>query len=230
MTVYSVANAAAIELVSSRIPALFTSDGTLELELSELVNDVAIDIAKSHDWRELTRIAEFAGNGSQTVFPRPADFDRMLASATVDDKNMWFWGYFNFATVNEWMLWKNAKWGAVSPGGWILMADGFTFQPAPTDTATFPYISKLIVRSDGGELKSEFTSDDDTFLLDERLLRLGVVWRWKAMKGLDYSEELQSYELALSQAQARDSGAQQIRSFPRRWSNSFSYAYTGTVI
>lgn len=230
MTILSAANSASIVLVSQELPALFSNSDTFALEMRELANEVAAEIAQKQDWRELTSYAEFAGDGQQTVFPRPADFDRMLVSASVDDKLNWFWGYFPFQTVNDWMQWKNAHWGLFSPGGWILLRDGFTFQPAPSSIATFPYISNLIVRAEDGTLKKEFTRDDDTFLLSERLLKLGLIWRWKAQKGMEYAEDLANYEIELAQHQARDAGSQSIKSIPRLGRSRYSIPFMGTAI
>lgn len=76
-----------------------------------------------------------------------------------------------------------------------------------------------------GTLTGAFTADDNEFLLDDRLLTLGLIWRWKAQKGLDYSEDLQTYEIALAQAQVRDRGNFALRA-PRplrgmnRWSTT----------
>src|SRR3546814_1451607 len=75
-----------------------------------------------------------------------------------------------------------------SPGGWIIYADKIRFSPpsASGAAATFPYISKRWARDAGTDgYKAAFTSDSDTFLLPERLLTLGLVWRWRVNKKLD---------------------------------------------
>ena len=40
----------------------------------------------------------------------------------------------------------------------------------------------------------------------ERLITLGVVWRWKRAKGLDYAEEFRTYQYQRLQAANRNSG------------------------
>lgn len=51
---------------------------------------------------------------------------------------------------------------------------------------------------------NSFAADTDYPLLDSRLITLGLVWRWKASKGLQYSENFQTYEAAVADAMARD--------------------------
>lgn len=89
-----------------------------------------------------------------------------------------------------------------------------------------PYISKEWARDSSGNPKGEFTADDDEFILDNRLLRLGLIWRWRQQKRLEYGEDMQTYEIALSQAQARDKGARVIRSpRPMRWNAQTAYPW-----
>ena len=87
-----------------------------------------------------------------------------------------------------------------------------SFVPPPSGSATYPYISNLYAKDADGVPKDHFSSDTDTFVLDDHLITLGCIWRWRQQKGMDYSEDLQSYENDLSQSQARDKGARVIRS------------------
>ena len=48
------------------------------------------------------------------------------------------------------------------------------------------------------------TADTDISKLDERLLTLGGIWRWKAAQKLDYAADQEKYELAVNDAIARD--------------------------
>ena len=47
--------------------------------------------------------------------------------------------------------------------------------------------------------KAIFTADDDTFRLDERVLKLALIYRWKQGHQQDYAEEMSDYENALSE-------------------------------
>lgn len=211
MTVFSAIKTAVLRAEGTVITEAYSSTDQIGIEMADLANEVAADIAESYDWRDLTKIATFVGDGVQTAFPKPADYDRMVNGSTVDDQANWFWGYCPFASVNDWMRFTNGGYGLVEPGGWIILDGQFHFYPAPTGTATFPYISSEWARSEDGDPLSRFEADYNTFVLSERLLTLGLLWRWKAQKGLDYSEDMANYELALAQAQMRDKGSRVIR-------------------
>lgn len=68
--------------------------------------------------------------------------------------------------------------------------------------------------------KSAFTEDDDVFVLSERLLTLSLIWRWRAQKRMEYSEDLTNYETALATATANDKGARILVTGTRRGSAS----------
>lgn len=178
------------------------------IEMRDLVQDVAVDIAKSAEWRALTKIATLTGAAS---YPVPVDYDRMLAGQGVQDKGNWFWGYYPFASVAEYMMAVNAQVALPNPGGWIILGGAFKFFPAPSGVATFPYISKYIVTGSDLVAKETFSQDNDTFALPERLLTLGLIWRYRSQKGLDYSEDLATYGNALAQEQNNDKGARVMR-------------------
>lgn len=54
--------------------------------------------------------------------------------------------------------------------------------------------------------QSDWAADTDTFLLDEDLLELGIIWRVLARLGLAYAEEREEYEREVDKAMARDGG------------------------
>lgn len=204
MTLKTAVDSAAIRAVGNAPAAVFASSETIAIEMADLSNEVAKDIAESAEWRALTRISQMSGAMN---FPVPVDYDRMLVGQGIQDKTTWFWGYYPFSSVSEYMLAVNGNLPLISPGGWILLENEFKFYPLPVGEATFPYISNHIVRGSDGALKKDFTADDDTFVLSERLLTLGILWRWRAQKGMDYSEDLANYETEFARLSNKDKGA-----------------------
>ncbi|MDI9407815.1 MAG: hypothetical protein QM523_01050 [Candidatus Pacebacteria bacterium] len=224
MTVFAAIKAAVLRTIGAQISQAFASSEQIAVEMTDLANEVATDILESHDWRALAKVAEITGTGA-LEYPLPADYDRMILSAEIDDRATWFWGYEPFESVNDWMRFKSGAYGVLSPGGWIILDGQIQFFPAPSGVAQYPYISSHYARSEAGVTKASFTADNDTFRLPERLLTLGLIWRWMDQKGLQYSEALATYEKALEQQQSRDKGARVIRT-PRRHFN-VNRAYAG---
>lgn len=218
MTVLSACQSAFVRLVGRKPTTIFSSPDQMEIEMGDLSTEVAIDIMKSADWRALTKIHTLAGDGTATAFPLPADYDRMVLGQDVEDGNNWLWGYTAVYDLSEWIRITTSGFTAITPGWWIILDGQMQFSPAPASDAeaVFPYISNLIGRTAASAPIAAFTQDSDSFVLEDRLLTLGLIWRWKAQKGLEYAEDMATYEAALSQAQARDKGSSVIR---KGWGN-----------
>lgn len=225
MTVLSAAQGAISYLVGRRSTALFSSDDPMDIEMADLVNEAATDIAKSSDWQKLTILHTVNGDGVTQAFPLPADYDRMTLGTEVHSSTWFERRYVPAETLDRWLDLKILAPG-IPPGYWIILGGQFNVLPTigPGDNATFFYQSNAISQPQTGPAKASFDTDSDTFVLSERLLKLALIWRWKALKKMDYQEDMRNYEIALSQEQARDKGARKLRNGWRPFGN-FSVAY-----
>jgi hypothetical protein len=78
-----------------------------------------------------------------------------------------------------------------------------------SEIAKFYYVSNEII-TNGTANKTEFSADADVFKLSERLLTLGIIWRWRAQKRLEFAEDLANYQTALNEEIGRDKGSRII--------------------
>jgi hypothetical protein len=82
--------------------------------------------------------------------------------------------------------------------------------PTPTagHTWAFEFVSKFWIAATGGTAPTKrfFTADTDESWLPDEIVTLGLEWRWKAAKGLDYAENFRSYEAMVKDALGRDGG------------------------
>jgi hypothetical protein len=107
--------------------------------------------------------------------------------------------------------WQQQKAFAIN-GPWSsyrLKAGHLWMYPVPTagQSCYFEYISKnWCQKSDGSVNYSEWNADTDIPLLDDQLIVLGTIWRWKALKGFEYSEDFNTYERRVTDAMSRDGG------------------------
>lgn len=212
MTVLVAMQSAAVRLVGYKPGTFFDSAQQFELEMCDLVNEVADDIAKYHDWQALIRLHTIVGDGATSEFALPADYDRFPIKGAVQDYNSWSWGYHHYTDLDA-FLYDEARDFNALPGGWIIYGDMMRFSPPPgaTTQARFPYITKEIVRSFSTAPQEDFTADNDSFLLPERLLTLGLVWRWRENKGLDATGDQEAFIKALDEYAAKDGGPVVIR-------------------
>lgn len=89
-----------------------------------------------------------------------------------------------------------------------IIADAINFYPNPSagQSCFFEYISSNWVSTSAAGVSSVWTNDADTPKIDDQLVILGTIWRWKQIKGLDYAEDFAKYERRLADAMGRDAG------------------------
>jgi hypothetical protein len=110
--------------------------------------------------------------------------------------------------TDEWLNRRAQNW--FDPAGeWTMLGGQMLIQPvlAVGITAYFPYLEKNCVALNSGGNGDRFLDDADSFRLDERLLKLGMVWQWKANKGTSYAEDMGTYSDALAVAMGHDQPA-----------------------
>jgi len=75
-------------------------------------------------------------------------------------------------------------------GEWTRVGDQTLLSPVMGVgvTAYFAYLHKNCVTLGAGGVGDKFVADNDTYGLDERVLKLGMIWQWKANKGAAYAE------------------------------------------
>ena len=86
--------------------------------------------------------------------------------------------------------------------------DNLNFYPLPVagQTCSFEYMSKNWIQTSIGGTSAFWTNDADMPLIDDQLMILGTIWRWKQAKGLDYSEDFAKYEKRILDAMGRNAG------------------------
>ncbi len=95
----------------------------------------------------------------------------------------------------------------------------YVFSPDATQSQQFEYISKNPVgtlvpaTSFAGQAgvyegHETFTADTDIWLLDDALIELEIIWRYKLAKGLDSGQDKENSRLYQNELRGRDAGAQ----------------------
>jgi hypothetical protein len=179
-------------------------------EMLALANEMAQRIAyDNRDWTKLRVTQTYMGDGLQTAFPLPANFKRLMLTSNVwrststqqpmrfiTDTDAWMQRRARNATDSAWGEWT------------ILGGDMHIFPVMPAGTgAYFAYLDKNCIDLASGGRGDFFQSDLDGFTLDERVLKLGMIWQWKSQKGTPYAEDMGTYGDALSVAMGHDSPA-----------------------
>ena len=77
-------------------------------------------------------------------------------------------------------------------------------------TIAYEYVSSYWTETVLSVAQGKFAVDDDTSVLDEELLTLGLIWRFKKAKALDWQPDFLDYKNEVSQAKARDGGSRTL--------------------
>lgn len=166
------------------------------------------ELSRFHDWRKLKTAGTISGDGSTTLWSLPSGFDRLSTGSP-------FWSDEGAANALDGPI-SDADLVALKAMDtdppepvWRLTGDYIEIWPAleSGETVTYEYRTEnWILDNDGTTKKSRWTADTDTALIPERLLTLGIVWRWKQAKGFEYSEAFRSYQIERNRQAAVDGG------------------------
>lgn len=234
MTILSACQDAAVKLNQPKPTSVFSTTDTFAAELLLQAKETAASLLKEeHDWRDLTKLATLTGDATTVAFPlstNVTDYERMVKGGKLHSLRFRNATFRAARDLDEW-LYLNDSLLVGSPGNWIILGGSVQiFPPMPvSDTARFYYISNKVALSAAGVPKVAFTADDDTFALDERLLYLGIVWRWRADKRMEYSEDMKNYDIATASAMGKDKGNQIITVGRQRISRGVETAYPGLL-
>lgn len=200
------------KVVGLEVPTtVLASTARDHVELAALANEMADRIAQSHDWQTLKSLATITGDGVTESHSLPADYARMLKKAQVWSSSLET-PLTPIPDTDEWLGLDVQSFDFVV-NAWTLYGDQIHIKPAlaSTVTAKYFYIINTIVTANDSSAKTTFTADDDMFRLSERLLTLGMIWQWRAYKGLPYQEDMQTFEALKEALVGQDKGSRMMR-------------------
>ena len=189
-------------------------------EMLALANEMAQRIAyNTRDWTRLRVVATHVGDGvvsptepfvmvGKTAFDLPVNYKRMLLTSSVWKTNSTQYPMVFVPDTDQWLN-RRARNQVDGFGEWTILGGQIHIYPIlPTGhTAYYSYLDKNCIALAGGGTSDRFLNDTDEFVLDERLLKLGMIWQWKANKGSPYAEDMGTYGDALMLAMGTDAPA-----------------------
>lgn len=212
--------------------AVFSQTDREWVEMQALANEMAQRIAfDTRDWTALKVLATLTGDGVAEGFNLPSDYKRMLKKAQLWPSASPYAPLVHYPDSDVWLGMEVQSFQSTI-GSWTMVGNQILIKPVVTSAATvkFYYLTKNIVADNDGGPKAEFDKDDDVFRLDERLLKLGMIWQWKANKGQSYAEDMANYEDALAMASGADKGSNIIAVGTPRFPMGVNMAFPGVIV
>lgn len=196
----------------SPISIIGSTDKTA-VQLKSLANREGNFLSVQRDWSELVSEHTFTLVTADQTYALPADYRWIIPSTTYDrDDNRIV---LNPITSQDWQFLK--AWTSISGltrrarirAGQLEFEQ--TISAADNDkTIAFEYLSSYWAETSGGTAKSGFTIDTDVSRIDEEIHTLGVIWRFRRAKGLDFVDERNEYESFLSKLKSSDGGSRKL--------------------
>ena len=163
-------------------------------EFLEYANQAAKFIADLWEWRKLVKEWHLTrdnknnyqyddlNHGEKCRFTLPEDYDSLITRFIYDlDSNEMLENQSDDGSLRD----RAAKLNTSAPS-WRIVGDEIVFSnPVEIERdLVLTYKSKYFAKGADGKTKDLFTADDDTFLLDEEALILGMMWQ----KSLGYED------------------------------------------
>ncbi len=187
--------------------AVFSSTDPQIIQLRNLMNEEGQELRDWAAWTKITLEKTFTTTAAAIQASAvPTDFG-WFVNDTLWNRTLSV-RYAGPASPAEWQGYQAAIAPIALPNGIFRFRGGdLLIYPSPTagQTAAYEYVSSYWVTG-----KAAMTADADTAILDEKLVALGVRWRFLKSKGLDYAEDFRTYELQKNFALSRDGGRKRV--------------------
>lgn len=202
----------AADLIGLPRPSSIGSSDTTTRQLLALAQEEGEELARRHDWRGLILPLSLNGDGTKIAFTLPDDFQRLVSGTALWRENTLILPLVGPASNADWIAITNTIRVSVQKA-YRLAGNAIEVYPAmgAGEVAKTEYLSSyFIVSADGATRRATFQQDTDKVVFPERLVKLGLRWRWRAQKGLDYAQAQDTYEQELSREAFADRGARPI--------------------
>lgn len=178
-------------------------------QLLVFANQEGNELMKSVPWQELTKeytfttVAEYAQPSSM-----PSDIDRFVNDSIFNRTRMRkLWGPI---TAQEWQ--QRIAYPANSTVQWWFRIRGnqIMVHPLPPagESVYYEYISNQWCQNAAGTTqRTAWGADDDTGIISEELMTLGIVWRFLKHKGLEWQTPYQQYTDQVAKRAVQQEGA-----------------------
>lgn len=175
--------------------AISSSDPQVQ-QLVELAQVEGDELASSGSWTRVVQRDFVCVAGELQDTEPPDDMRRLVRDGQ-------FWNVSRQLLINgpvsseEW-TYLTTRVAQSEPQYWRLINGKLNiFRAVAGETVRYEYVSKSwIVGGENSESLFEWENDGDQPIFPSRVIKLGVVWRYKHAKGLDYAEDMETYERA----------------------------------
>lgn len=194
-TLLQIVQAAANEITITAPSSVVSSIDDTAQALLAFANRSGYTLSLAGLWESLIKRNEFVTVAGQQGYDFPSDYRKIIPSTQWNsDQRFRLYGP---VTAQEWETIVNYN-NQTEVTYYFRIFDGkFRLHPTPSQVQNlvYEYISSdWVLDADGTTTKSLFSADTDTTILDDDLIVMDIVWRYKKAKGFDYMEDKREFE------------------------------------
>ncbi len=146
-------------------------------------------------WPQLRKEYTITTADGTAAYDFPTDLQYFMNTTAWDRSQKW--PVDGPVSPQTWQVLKSGSVGSVGPRTrFRIMAGQIYFDPTPTSVRTIvlEYYSDTWCQSNAASAQRLWLADTDTPLLPDDCFILGLQWRFRKAKGLDYQEDFNAYE------------------------------------
>jgi len=213
-TLLQIIQASVDELGSINRPTTIVSSTDVQVQqLLALMNREGKELSaregRDGGWPQLRKLHTITTVADQENYAFPSDLQYFINTTIWDqDQN---WPMVGPASPQAWQILKSGTIGSIGPRRrFRIMAGEIYFDPVPAtsgQTYVIEYYSNAWCEAADSTPQTLWASDTDVPVLPDDCFILGLMWRFRRSKGLDYSQEFKTYERVVSRELGRASMA-----------------------
>lgn len=211
-TLLQIAQAACDELGIQRPSAVIgSSDAQVQQILALLTREgreLAARDGPAGGWPQLVKEHTITLVSGTPAYAFPSDIQYFINTTAWDRTQKW--PLQGPVSPQVWQVLKSGTVGSVGPRSRFRLKDGQIYidpTPSASGTLVIEYYSNAWCESSAGVAQSAWAADNDRPRLPDDCFILGLIWRWRRAKGLDYQEEFNAYEDCVNRNLARSAMA-----------------------
>lgn len=167
-------------------------------QVMALANQEIVNLSKRFDWRHIVIAYEFATIADQSEYALPPDYAKLMKDSVYNKDE--YYRLRSGMSDYQWNQWQYGLLGSISHQRYkVTLNTGspvFVISPVPASAENMVLLYKSnfpVFEADGVTAKEHYENDDDYSRIPEDVVEMGLLWRFKRAKGLDFSAELAEY-------------------------------------
>ena len=197
MTLLSICQDAAQEIGFDKPTYIFGNTSLEVIKLLRYAQKVGKRCMKVVKWQQLTKENTFSALAQETQTGiLPSDFDRFIPDTMYNRTNK---TEIKQVKPIEWQQYKAIDYNDTLKRKFLYIGNAIMVTPnlEAGDIIAFNYINKNFVLSSLAAEQDSFAADTDTSVIDEELIKLGVIYEYLQGDGLPYQVAMGTYEARL---------------------------------